>query len=45
VTVATPAGWVGFIVVAAVASMGTNYIVKEKSGGWYDDIMDWVSSL
>jgi len=43
--VATPVGWVGLIVVAAATALGTNYIVKEKSGGWYDDIMDWVSSL
>ncbi len=42
---ATPAGWVGLIVVAAGASMGMNYLVKEKSSSWYDDIMDWVSSL
>ncbi len=42
---ATPAGWVGLIVVAAGASMGMNYLVKEKGSSWYDDIMDWVSSL
>ena len=44
-TVATPVGWVGLIVVAATASMAMNYAVKENSGGWYDDIMDWVDSL
>ncbi len=44
-TVATPVGWVGLIVVAAVASMGMNYVVKEESGGWYDDIMGWINSL
>jgi len=42
---ATPAGWVGLIIVAAGASMGMNYLVKEKGSSWYDDIMDWVSSL
>jgi uncharacterized protein YukE len=43
---ATPAGWVGLIVggaavagVAAGASMVTNSIFKEFSGGWYDSIM------
>jgi len=44
-TVATPVGWVGLIVVAAASSMVMNYAVKEKSGGWYDDIMDWLDSL
>jgi hypothetical protein len=44
-TIATPVGWVGFIVVAATASMGTNYIVKEKSGGLYDSIMEWLNTL
>jgi len=43
--VATPVGWVGLIVMAAAASLGMNYIVKEESGGWYDDIMDWINSL
>ena len=44
-TVATPVGWVGLIVMAAAISLGTNYLVKEKSSGWYDDIMDWINSL
>ena len=44
-TVATPAGWVGLIVVSAAASMAANYIVKEESGGWYDDILNWLNSL
>ncbi len=44
-TVATPVGWVGLIVVAAASSMVMNYAVKEKSGGWYDDIMNWLDSL
>ncbi len=43
-TVATPIGWVGLIVVAAAASMGMNYLVKEGSGGIYDSIMEWVNS-
>ncbi len=43
-TVATPVGWVGLIVVAAAASMGMNYLVKERSGGWYDEIMKLVNS-
>jgi len=42
---ATPAGWVDLIVVAAASSMVMNYVVKEKSGSWYDDIMDWLDSL
>ena len=42
---ATPAGWAGFIVVAAASSMAMNYVVKERSNGWYNDIMDWVDSL
>ena len=42
---ATPAGWVGLIIVAAAASMGMNYLVKEEGSGWYDDIMDWAGSL
>ncbi|MCF6261263.1 MAG: hypothetical protein L3J98_14055 [Gammaproteobacteria bacterium] len=44
-TVATPIGWVGLIVVAAASSMAMNYVVKERSNGWYDDIMGWVDSL
>ncbi len=43
-TVATPVGWVGLIVMAAAASMGTNHVIKERSGGWYDEIMDWINS-
>ena len=43
--VVTPAGWVGLIIVAAAASMGMNYLVKEEGSGWYDDIMDWAGSL
>jgi len=43
-TVATPVGWVGLIVVAAAASIVANTIVKERSEGWYDDIMEWVGS-
>ncbi len=42
--VATPAGWVGLIVASAALSIGTNYLVKETSGSWYDDIMKWVNS-
>ncbi len=42
---ATPAGWIGLIVVAAASSMVMNYAVKEKSGGWYDDVMDWLDFL
>ncbi|MCF6237083.1 MAG: hypothetical protein L3J70_12045 [Gammaproteobacteria bacterium] len=45
VTVATPVGWVGLIVVAAGVSMGANYIAKEKSGSTYDSIMKWISTL
>jgi len=44
-TVATPVGWVGLIVVVAAASMGANYIVKEESGGVYDSIMEWINAL
>jgi len=44
-TVATPVGWVGLIVVAAAASVGMNYIVKEENGGVYDSIMEWISAL
>jgi len=43
--VATPMGWVGLIVVAASASMGANIYITEKSGGVYDNIMEWVGSL
>jgi len=39
---ATPIGWVGLIVTAAAASMGANYITKEKSGGVYDSIMKLI---
>ncbi len=42
---ATPAGWVGLIVVAAAVSMGENYAVKGKSGGLYDSIMEWLNTL
>ena len=45
VTVATPVGWVALIVVAAGASMTADYIAKERSRGWYDDIVDWANSL
>ena len=47
---ATPVGWVGLIVggiavagTAALVSMGVNSYTKEKSGGIYDSIMNWVS--
>ena len=43
--VATPVGWVGLIVAAAAVSIFANTIVKERSEGWYDAVMDWVSSL
>jgi len=50
--VATPIGWVGLIVggvivagVAASASIGMNGYVKDNSGGLYDDIMKWISTL
>ncbi|WP_166268145.1 hypothetical protein [Marinobacter caseinilyticus] len=50
--VATPIGWVGLIVgglavagTAAAVSMGTNAYTKEKSGGVYDGIMNWMSTL
>lgn len=49
---ATPVGWVGLVVgglavagTAAAVSMGTNAYVREKSGGVYDDIMKWLSTL
>ncbi len=48
--VATPVGWVGLIVggfavagTAAVASISANNISKKMSGGFYDDIMKWIS--
>ncbi len=44
-TVATPIGWIGLIVTAAAVSMVTNSIVKNRSSGWYDDLMQWVNSL
>ena len=44
-TVATPVGWVGLIVTAAVVSMGMNHLIEKRSGGWYDDIMGWLDSL
>ncbi len=34
---------VTFFVMAA-ASMGMNHVIKERSGGWYDGIMDWINS-
>lgn len=43
--IATPVGWVGLIVAAAAASMGMNQLVKDKSGGWYDNIINRVSTL
>lgn len=50
--VATPVGWVGLIVggivvagAAATASITMNNIVKDRSGGLYDEIMKWTSSL
>ena len=49
--VATPLGWVGLIVVgtaivgtAAFASYGVNDYLKLRSGGWYDQLMEWVNS-
>ncbi len=44
-TVATPVGWVGLIVVAAAASMGMNYVVKEEGRGVHDSIMKWPNTL
>jgi hypothetical protein len=48
--VATPVGWVGLIVgglavagTAAVTSISANNISKKMSGGFYDDIMKWIS--
>ncbi|VAW85988.1 hypothetical protein MNBD_GAMMA18-131 [hydrothermal vent metagenome] len=43
--IATPVGWVGLIVTAATASVVANYIAKEKSGDWYDNIMEWLNTL
>jgi hypothetical protein len=46
---ATPVGWVGLIVggtivvgTAAVGAMTMNNSIKARSGGWYDNIMDWL---
>ncbi len=46
---ATPFGWVGLVVgglavagTAAGTSIWTNEQLKSNSGGWYDDIMDWL---
>lgn len=48
---ATPVGWIGLIIgglaiasVAASASIGMNYLAKDKSGPLYDRMMDWISS-
>ena len=43
--VATPVGWVGLVAVTAAASMGMNYIVKEKSGSLCDSVMEWLNTL
>ena len=50
--VATPVGWIGLIVggvavagTAAVASIRVNNVVKSNSGGVYDSIMKWISSI
>ncbi|MCP4489781.1 MAG: hypothetical protein GY820_21060, partial [Gammaproteobacteria bacterium] len=49
IMMATPVGWVGLLVgglavagVAAGASLGMNYAVKENSGVWYDQVMKWL---
>ena len=49
--VATPVGWVGLIVAgtviagsAAAASIITNDVVKQRSGGIYDRIIGWIRS-
>lgn len=49
--VATPVGWVGLLIggltvagVAAAGSMGMNYAIKNNSGAWYDEIMNWLNS-
>jgi hypothetical protein len=45
---ATPAGWVlvvvglGVAAVAAGAAISIDHIVKNKGGGWYDYIMEWL---
>lgn len=46
---ATPFGWVGLVVgglavagTAAGTSIWTNEQLKSNSGGWYDDIMNWL---
>jgi len=47
VTIATPVGWVGLIVTAAMASMASmmaNSFLQKNGGGWYDQIMEWVNS-
>ena len=44
-TVATPMGWVGLIVVGAGVSMAANYLTKEKSGDVYDNVMEWLRAL
>jgi len=48
----TPVGWLGLIVgglavagTAAVASITANNAVKNHSGGIYDAIMEWISSI
>ncbi len=41
-TIATPVGWVGLIVVVATATLISNDLVKDNSGSWYDGIMKWV---
>lgn len=50
--VATPVGWVGLIIggvavagASAAASITANNIVKNKSGGLYDQIMGYLSSI
>ncbi len=45
ITVATPVGWVGLIIISAAASMGMNSIVKEDAGDTYDSIISWINSL
>ena len=48
---ATPFGWAGLVIggvviagVAAATSIGTNQLTKERSGGWYDDIMSSIGT-
>ncbi len=50
--VATPVGWIGLIIgglavagTAAAVSIGANSYTKNNSGGLYDTIMNWISSL